>query len=81
MRLWWTQYAIARAPGLAAHLRDLEARAAKSEDPEESARLVASTSPGGPHIADLAGGRGWLDFAFARRHADPQISVTVALWA
>ncbi|MGW0315133.1 DUF6247 family protein [Streptomyces flavidovirens] len=40
MRLWWTQYAIARTPALEARLRDLEARAAKSEDPEESARLL-----------------------------------------
>ncbi|MGW7327344.1 DUF6247 family protein [Streptomyces sp. NPDC054840] len=44
MRLWWTQYAIARDPGLEAHLRDLEARAAKSEDPGESARLLAEYS-------------------------------------
>ncbi|GGT67151.1 DUF6247 family protein [Streptomyces purpureus] len=40
MRLWWTEYAIARDPGLADHLRDLEARAATSEDPAESARLL-----------------------------------------
>ncbi|MFE0632619.1 DUF6247 family protein [Streptomyces sp. NPDC058864] len=44
MRLWWTQYAIARDPRLAAHLHSLEARAAKSEDPEESATLLAEYS-------------------------------------
>ncbi|MFB0631481.1 hypothetical protein [Streptomyces sp. AB3(2024)] len=44
-------------------------------------RPLASTSPGGPHIADLAGGRGWLIFTFIRRHADPQITVTDAFWA
>lgn len=44
MRLWWTQYAIARDPGLEVHLHDLEARAAKSEDPEESARLLGEYS-------------------------------------
>ncbi|AXE26065.1 hypothetical protein C0216_23700 [Streptomyces globosus] len=44
-------------------------------------RPLASTSPGGPHIADLAGGRGWLVFTFIRRHADPQITVTDAFWA
>lgn len=44
MRLWWTQYAIARNPGLEAHLRDVEGRAAKCEDPEESARLLAQYS-------------------------------------
>ncbi|MFH7600633.1 DUF6247 family protein [Streptomyces racemochromogenes] len=44
MRLWWTQYAIARDPALEAHLRDLEARAAKSEDTEESTRLLAEYS-------------------------------------
>lgn len=44
MRLWWTQYAIARDPGLEAHLNDLQARAAKSEDLHESARLLAEYS-------------------------------------
>ncbi|MEU6895367.1 hypothetical protein ABZ934_27025 [Streptomyces sp. NPDC046557] len=44
MRLWWTQYAIARDPALEEHLRDLEARAAKSEDPQESARLLEEYS-------------------------------------
>ncbi|WCD91043.1 hypothetical protein KPP03845_200004 (plasmid) [Streptomyces xanthophaeus] len=44
-------------------------------------RPLASTSPGGPHIADLAGGRGWLIFTFTRRHADPQLTVTDAFWA
>ncbi|MCJ0872558.1 hypothetical protein [Streptomyces sp. AP-93] len=44
-------------------------------------RPLASTSPGGPHIADLAGGRGWLIFTFIRRHAEPQITVTDAFWA
>ncbi|WP_255306545.1 hypothetical protein [Streptomyces sp. Wb2n-11] len=44
-------------------------------------RPLASTSPGGPHIVDLAGGRGWLIFTFIRRHADPQITVTDAFWA
>ncbi|MFF4182718.1 hypothetical protein ACFYZ9_05980 [Streptomyces sp. NPDC001691] len=44
MRLWWTQYAIARDPALEEHLRDLEARAAKSEEPQESARLLAEYS-------------------------------------
>lgn len=44
-------------------------------------RPLASTSPGGPHIVDLAGGRGWLIHTFMRRHADPQIGVTEAFWA
>jgi hypothetical protein len=44
LRLWWTQYAIARDPRLEAHLHDLEARAAKSDDPEESAALLAEFS-------------------------------------
>ncbi|MFB7294094.1 DUF6247 family protein [Actinacidiphila glaucinigra] len=44
MRLWWTEYAIARDPRLAARLLDLEARAAKCEDPEESAGLLAEYS-------------------------------------
>ncbi|MFF4182719.1 hypothetical protein ACFYZ9_05985 [Streptomyces sp. NPDC001691] len=43
-------------------------------------RPLASTSPGGPHIADLAGGRGWLIFTFLRRHAEPQIIVTDVFW-
>ncbi|MEJ8632404.1 hypothetical protein [Streptomyces sp. MS2.AVA.5] len=43
-------------------------------------RPLASTSPDGPHIAHLAGGRGWLVFTFIRRHADPQITVTDAFW-
>jgi hypothetical protein len=43
-------------------------------------RPLASTSPGGPHIADLAGGRGWLIYTFIRRHAEPQITVTDAFW-
>ncbi|WP_256104178.1 hypothetical protein [Streptomyces sp. ODS05-4] len=44
-------------------------------------RPLASTNPGGPHIADLAGGRGWMVFTFIRRHAEPQIVVTDAFWA
>lgn len=44
-------------------------------------RPLASTSPGGPHIADFAGGRGWLIYTFIRRHAEPQITVTDAFWA
>lgn len=44
MRLWWTQYAIARDPRLEAHLNDLEAHAAKAEDPQESAALLAEYS-------------------------------------
>lgn len=44
-------------------------------------RPLTSTQPGGPHIADLAGGRGWLLFTFIRRHADPQITVTDTFWA
>lgn len=44
MRLWWTQYAIARSPALEEHLRDLEARAAKTDDVEESARLLEEYS-------------------------------------
>ncbi|KJY17670.1 MULTISPECIES: DUF6247 family protein [Streptomyces] len=44
MRLWWTQYAISRDPALDAHLHELEARASSSEDPEESARLLAEYS-------------------------------------
>lgn len=44
-------------------------------------RPPASTSPGGPHIVDVAGGRGWLIYTFMRRHADPQIVVTKAFWA
>ncbi|MFC8914803.1 hypothetical protein ACGF5F_34420 [Streptomyces sp. NPDC047821] len=44
-------------------------------------RPLASTSPGGPHIADLAGGRGWMIYTFIRRHAEPQITVTDAFWA
>ncbi|MFF7180716.1 hypothetical protein [Streptomyces sp. NPDC008121] len=43
-------------------------------------RPLASTRPGGAHIADLAGGRGWLVFTFIRRHAEPQITVTDAFW-
>lgn len=44
MRLWWTQYAIARNPVLDSHLHDLEARAAESDDPEESIRLLEGYS-------------------------------------
>lgn len=44
-------------------------------------RPLASTNPGGPHILDLAGGRGWLIYTFMRRHADPQIVVTEVFWA
>ncbi|WP_327686570.1 DUF6247 family protein [Streptomyces sp. NBC_00467] len=44
MHLWWTQYAIARDPGLEAHLADLQARAAKEDDPQESGRLLAEYS-------------------------------------
>ncbi|SNT44852.1 hypothetical protein SAMN05216252_12667 [Actinacidiphila glaucinigra] len=43
-------------------------------------RPLASTRPGGPHIADLAGGRGWLIFIFIRRHAVPLITVIEAFW-
>ncbi|MFF3782936.1 hypothetical protein [Streptomyces sp. NPDC001933] len=39
-------------------------------------RPLSSTSPGGPHNVDLAGGRGWPIYTFMRRHADPQIVVT-----
>ncbi|MFJ5219514.1 hypothetical protein ACIP98_33015 [Streptomyces sp. NPDC088354] len=44
MRLWWTQYAIARDPRLAAHLDDLQSRAATCEDRQESAALLAEYS-------------------------------------
>ncbi|MGW7195651.1 hypothetical protein [Streptomyces chryseus] len=44
MRLWWTQYAIARDPELEGHLRDLEARVVKCEDAQESAALLAGYS-------------------------------------
>ncbi|MFH8887153.1 hypothetical protein [Streptomyces sp. NPDC017949] len=44
-------------------------------------RPLASTRPGGSHIVDLAGGRGWLIYTFMRRHAEPQIVVTEAFWA
>ncbi|MEU1364646.1 hypothetical protein ABZ454_00690 [Streptomyces sp. NPDC005803] len=44
-------------------------------------RPLASTSPSGPHIVDLAGGRGWLICTFMPRHADPQILVTEAFRA
>jgi hypothetical protein len=40
MRLWWTQYAIARDPDLDSHMRGLEARAATSEDPTKSMALL-----------------------------------------
>jgi hypothetical protein len=40
-----------------------------------------ATRPGGPHIVDLADGRGWLIYTFMRRHIDPQIVVTEAFWA
>ncbi|MFD7017304.1 hypothetical protein [Streptomyces sp. NPDC059928] len=43
-------------------------------------RPLTSTCPGGPHIADLAGGRGWLIYTFIWRHAEPQITVTDAFW-
>ncbi|WP_018557327.1 MULTISPECIES: hypothetical protein [Streptomycetaceae] len=43
-------------------------------------RPLTSTKPGGPHIADLAGGRGWLIYTFIRRHAVPQITVIEAFW-
>jgi hypothetical protein len=43
-------------------------------------RPLASINPGGPHIADLVGGRGWLIYTFIRRHAEPQIIVTEAFW-
>ncbi|MGW0315132.1 hypothetical protein [Streptomyces flavidovirens] len=43
-------------------------------------RPLASTNPSGPHIADLAGGRGWIIFTFIRRQADPQIVVTETFW-
>ncbi|MEU9235213.1 DUF6247 family protein [Streptomyces subrutilus] len=44
VRLWWTQYAIARDPVLEAHLLDLEQRAGTCEDPRESAALLAEYS-------------------------------------
>ena len=44
VHLWWTQYAIARDPVLEAHLTDLQARAAKEDDPGESTRLLAEYS-------------------------------------
>ncbi|MFE7002141.1 hypothetical protein ACFVBM_21645 [Streptomyces griseus] len=44
-------------------------------------RPLASSSPGGHHIVDLAGGRGCLIYTFVQRHADPQIIVTEAFWA
>lgn len=44
-------------------------------------RPLASTSPDGPHIVNLACGRGWPIHTFMRRHADPQIIVTEAFWA
>ncbi|MEV6357279.1 DUF6247 family protein [Streptomyces hydrogenans] len=44
MRLWWTQYAIARNPALEAHMNDLQARATKCDDPQESAGLLAEYS-------------------------------------
>lgn len=44
-------------------------------------RPLASTSPGGPHIADLAAGRGWVVFTFIRRLAEPQITITGIFWA
>ncbi|MFD6654356.1 hypothetical protein ACFWEB_04240 [Streptomyces parvus] len=44
-------------------------------------RPLASTSPGGPHIVDLAGGCGWLIYTFMQRHVDPRIIVTEAFWA
>ncbi|MFD4377514.1 DUF6247 family protein [Streptomyces sp. NPDC058486] len=44
MRLWWTQYAIARNPALEAHMNDLQVRAAKSDVPQESAGLLAEYS-------------------------------------
>ncbi|MCX4692382.1 DUF6247 family protein [Streptomyces sp. NBC_01408] len=57
MRLWWTQYAIARDPELDAHMRDLEARAAKSEDPEESMALLEEYSRLRHEAADRKPGR------------------------
>ncbi|MEU0664258.1 hypothetical protein [Streptomyces lavendulocolor] len=44
-------------------------------------RPLASTNPGGQHIASLAGGRGWLIYTFICRHAEPQIIITDAFWA
>lgn len=44
VQLWWTEYAIARDPGLEARLHSLEARAARCENPGESARLLAEYS-------------------------------------
>ncbi|WTQ62394.1 hypothetical protein OG553_21015 [Streptomyces sp. NBC_00158] len=44
MRLWWTEYAIVRDPGLEERLHVLEARAAGCEDPAESVRLLAEYS-------------------------------------
>ncbi|HEY9331722.1 MAG TPA: hypothetical protein VIS09_26345 [Streptomyces sp.] len=44
MRLWWTRYAIARMPYSTRPLRALEARAATSQDPEESKRLLEEYS-------------------------------------
>ncbi|MFE3679620.1 hypothetical protein [Streptomyces griseus] len=44
-------------------------------------RPLASTSPGGHPIVNLAGGRGCVICTFVQRHADPQIIVTEAFWA
>nr|WSW68271.1 hypothetical protein OG461_19845 [Streptomyces sp. NBC_00995] len=44
-------------------------------------RPLASTSPGGPYIVDLASGLGWLICTFMPRHAEPQLLVTEALRA
>ncbi|MFD4247698.1 hypothetical protein ACFWP3_39865 [Streptomyces sp. NPDC058525] len=44
LHLWWTQYAIARDRVLEARLADLQARAAKEDDPRESSRLLAGYS-------------------------------------
>ncbi|MFI7386748.1 hypothetical protein [Streptomyces sp. NPDC049813] len=52
MRLWRTQYAIARNPALDLHLHDIGARVARSEDPEESAQLLEEYSRLRHEVAD-----------------------------
>ncbi|MFE7069300.1 hypothetical protein ACFU96_04300 [Streptomyces sp. NPDC057620] len=44
MARWWGQYAIARDPGLNAHVADLEQRAAESTDLAEAKALVEEAS-------------------------------------
>ncbi|MEU1674876.1 DUF6247 family protein [Streptomyces roseifaciens] len=40
MALWWTEYALARDPGLDARVADLEERAAEAGDPAEARALL-----------------------------------------